>query len=255
MNCPVCGSEAVKQDDNNWCPKCRIFLGKNLNIKPKEEPDSGGIYRSRARKKFLLGLLTTFIIILIILPGVAYFVVNFTSFGYREKIFYRYRFTGQASSYLRKETSITVLNISETKPFGFTHSGRWKPSSKNVKLNTANDEVAIHELAHAWWEEQRKDKKVREGLINDTIKLSKMTDETYLNAIKMAKWIVANHAGDDHHFYAYMAEFTMGKFKDGPNKLPEFMWPYFETIFSGSPRVVLCYETNSCYFSFMYKDL
>ena len=260
MNCPICGSEAVDQHNNNWCPNCRIFLGENLSIKSSEEPDYGKVFQQRSRKSLLLRSLSIFIILVIIIILIGLVVFNFTGFGYREKIFYRYRFTGQASSYLRSHTSIDVVNISETKPFGFTHSGYWQPGSKNVKLNTANDEVAIHELAHAWWEELRKDKNVKEGIVNDTIKLSKMGDPRYTQTVKRAQWIIStycncpdqqkiNYSGvDDHHFYAYMADFTMGKFRDGPHQLPSFMWKYFEGLFSGNPRVTPCYETNSCYF-------
>lgn len=265
MNCPICGTEAILQGEGYWCPVDRIFLGKNLDIKPQDNTDYGKVYQKRSKRQLLRALLIGFIILLIVSPIAGYLILNYTAVGYREKIFYKYGFTGEASSYLRRHTTITVDNIIEKKPFGFTHSGRWEPGSKNVKLNTASDEVAIHEFGHAWWEEKRKDKKTREGLVNDTIKLSKMTDNSYKNSIKMAKWIVANYCGcanteninyervDDHHFYAPMAEFTMGKFKEGLNKLPEFMWPYFETLFSGDLRVAPCYETNSCYFSFRYQ--
>ncbi|OGY21863.1 MAG: hypothetical protein A2113_00865 [Candidatus Woykebacteria bacterium GWA1_44_8] len=260
MKCPICGSETILKNNNLWCPKCRLFPGENLSLNISEEPDPGKIYRQRARRNFFKRLALIFVFLLIILPPLALFILNYTSFGYREKIFYNYRFTSEASSYLRKHTSITVFNISEKKPFGFTHSGYWSPGSKNVKLNSANDEVAIHEFAHAWWEELRKDKNVREGLINDTIKLSQMEDTRYTQTIKRARWIVDTYcscpnkqkinysAVDDHHFYAYMADFTLGRFKDGPHALPSFVWKYFDGLFTNNPRVVPCYETNSCYF-------
>jgi hypothetical protein len=127
-------------------------------------------------------------------------------------------------------------------------------------LNTANDEVAIHEFAHAWWEELRKDPKTKKNLVNDTIKLSQMTNKTYFQVIKRAQWLVQEYCScsdpkqidyekvDDHHFYAYMADFTMGKFKTGVHKLPEFMWKYFDGLFSNNLKVVPCYETKSCGF-------
>ena len=131
-----------------------------------------------------------------------------------------------------------------------------------MELNTANDEVAIHEFAHAWWEELRKDPKIRRGLVQDTIKLSNLEDKNYSQAIKMAGWIVTNfcycndlgkinyNSVDDHHFYANLAEFTMGRFKDGERKLPSFMWLYLDGLFTGNPKVKPCYETGNCYFNF-----
>lgn len=173
---------------------------------------------------------------------------------------YQYDFTTNAKNYLRSETSIDVINIVERKPFGFTHSGYWTPATKNVKLNTANDEIAVHEFAHAWWEEKRKDKLTKEGIVNDMIKLSLMEDQNYTQTISRAKWIVKEYCNcpdtgnidyekvDDHHFYAYMADFLMGKFKEGPHQLPEFMWQYFEDLFNSNLKVVPCYENQSCGF-------
>ncbi|OGY25948.1 MAG: hypothetical protein A2Z24_02400 [Candidatus Woykebacteria bacterium RBG_16_44_10] len=260
MKCPICGSETILKNNTHWCPKCRIFPGENLSLNVPEEPDPGKIYQQRARRSFYKRLAAIFIFLLIVLPPLALFTLNYTSFGYREKIFYNYRFTNEASSYLRKHTSITVFNISEKKPFGFTHSGYWSPGSNNVTLNTANDEVAVHEFAHAWWEKLRQNKNVRESIVNDTIKLSQMEDPRYAQTIKRARWIVSTYCNcpnqekidyskaDDHHFYAYMADFTMGRFKDGPHALPSLMWKYFDGLFTGNPRVTPCYETNSCYF-------
>jgi hypothetical protein len=173
---------------------------------------------------------------------------------------YQYGFTSESRNYLRSETTIDVLNLSERKPFGFTHSGYWTPGHKNIKLNTANDEVAIHEFAHAWWEKLRADNTVKKELVHDTIKLSQMEDENYSQVIKRAKWIVNEYCScpntnrinyervDDHHFYAYMADFTMGKFKEGSHRLPQSMWKYFEGLFSNNVRVTPCYETKSCGF-------
>jgi hypothetical protein len=231
-----------------------------VTAKQPEEETPGEVYRGRSRKKFLFALLTITIILILLAPGIFYFFINYTPYGYREKVMYKYGFTAEARNYLRSETSIDVINLSETKPFGLTHSGFWRPERKNVKLNTASDEVAVHEFAHAWWEELRKDPKTKKDLVNDTIKLSKMADKTYYQVIRRSQWIVKEYCSysdteqvdyekvDDHHFYAFMADFTMGKFKSGTHKLPQFMWKYFDGLFSSSLKVVPCYETGNCGF-------
>lgn len=265
MTCPACGQNSIVKEGKFYCPSCKIVLGKgsSTEIFAQYEPDKetpGEVYRKRRRKKLVIGLLTSLAILIIISPGIFWFFVNHTSFGFREKVMYQYGFTPKAKKYLRAETSITVVNLSERKPFGFTHSGYWTPGNKNVKLNTASDEVAIHEFAHAWWEEKRKDTATKQSLVNNTIKLSLMGNQKYEQATKRAQWIVNEYCRcvgtnkidygnvDDHHFYAYMADFLMGKFKEGSHQLPEFMWKYFDGLFSGDLKVTPCYETQSCWF-------
>ncbi|HEX7456270.1 MAG TPA: hypothetical protein VF303_02280 [Candidatus Nanoarchaeia archaeon] len=265
MRCPVCGQRSTTKDDQSYCPTCQIFLGEAGQIHqfPQDQSKSeisGEIFRKRSRKKLLYGLVTALMIIVLMSPGVVYFFINYTSYGFREKVMYQYGFAAEARGYLRSETTIDVMNLSEKKPFGFTHSGYWKPGSKNIKLNTASDEVAIHEFAHAWWEKLRKDELTREGLINDMISLSQMDNKKYFQTIKRARWLVDKYCFcpdldvinydrvDDQHFYAYMADFTMGRFKDGSHKLPFFMWKYFEGLFSNNLKVAPCYETKSCGF-------
>lgn len=265
MECPICGRNGVNKGGQFFCTNCEIFFGDKITesrydtLRPTDEGPAEK-FRERARKNFLKGTLIILVVFICILPIAVYLFINYTAYGFREKVMYKYGFTAKASSYLRSQTSIDVMNISEKKPFGITHSGYWKPGSKNVKLNTASDEVAIHEFAHAWWEEMRKDEKVRVNLIKDTLKLSKMVGENYELAIKRAEDLVQKYClcsseekinydrVDDHHLYAFMAEFTMGKFKDGSHKLPEFMWKYFDGLFSSHLRVEACFETNSCYF-------
>ena len=231
-----------------------------VTTKQSEEETPGEVYRSRSRKKLLFTFLIITLVLILLAPGIFYFFINYTPYGYREKVMYNYGFAAKARNYLRSETTIDVMNLSEKKPFGFTHSGYWKPGSRNVKLNTASDEVAVHELAHAWWETLRGDPKTKKALVDDTIKLSKMSDKVYYQVVKRAQWVVHTYCScsdtelvdygkvDDHHFYAFMADFTMGKFKTGTHKLPEFMWKYFDGLFSSNLKVAPCYETKSCYF-------
>lgn len=265
MTCPACGAEAVNKESKTYCPSCEIFLG-NLDDTftiPRHQTrtveDKGEVFQKRNRKRLVVKILSFTLLTILILGGVGYFMLNFTAYGYREKIFYRYGITREASTRIRG-MYIEVANISETKPLGLSHSGYWKPKTESIRLNTASDEVAIHEFAHAWWEDLRKNSETKINLVNDTILLSKMGDEKYTQTTAIAQWIVGEFCPcpdlekinyklvDDHHFYAYLAGFTMGQHKEGSHQLPEFMWKYFDDLFSGNLRVVPCYETQSCYF-------
>ena len=267
MQCPVCGTEAINKDGKSYCPSCKIYLG-NLSdayrvpehtTKTADLEESGKEFVKRARKGFYIKSLVIFFVVLIVGTVVGLFMLNFTAYGYREKVLYRYGFTTEARSYLRG-TRIEVANIFEEKPLGLSHSGYWKPDTKSIRLNTANDEVAVHEFGHAWWEQLRVDEKIRKSLITDTITLSQMENPSFNQTIERAKWIVKEFCFcentsainydrvSDHHFYAYMADFLMGKYEDGSHQIPKFMWKYFDGLFSGNTKKIPCYETQSCYF-------
>lgn len=267
MTCPACGTEAVNKESKAYCPSCKIFLG-NLDdtysiprrqIQTVEGKNKGEVFQKRNRKGFFVKILSLAILATLIFGGVGLFMLNLTAYGYREKVFYRYGITKEASTRIRG-MYIEVGNISETKPLGLSHSGYWKPNTESIRLNSASDEVAIHEFAHAWWEDLRKNPETKKNLIDDTILLSKMEDEKYTQTAAMAQWIIGEFCScpdiekinyelvDDHHFYAYMAGFTMGQHNKGSHQLPTFMRKYFDKLFSGNLRVVPCYETQSCFF-------
>lgn len=271
MKCPICGSEAVQQENNNWCPTCKIYLGKDLNIKPDQKPkqETGEVYRKRARKSKLLGILVGLVFLIIIAGGAFFFTWNYTAFGFREQIMRDYGFTEEAKWYLRKNTSIQVRNINNKglgKQVGAHPDNRYEIGDTTVKLASANEEIAMHELAHAWWEHVRYDEEFKKGLVKDTIKLSKMDDPNYEQSIILATATVTSFCNcpdqkkidlekvDDHHFYADPVHFMLGKFKDGPRKLPPFMWKYFEGQFTSDLRVVPCYELNNCVSMEIRKD-
>ena len=267
MTCPACGTEAVNKESKSYCPSCKIFLGDLDNtftiprrqIQKVNGEDRGEVFQKRRKKGLFIKILSLTFVAILILGGVGYFMLNFTAYGYREKVFYRYGITKEGSTRLRG-MYIEVANIEETKPLGLSHSGYWKPNTETIRLNTASDEVAIHEFAHAWWHDIRKDEKTRKSLIDETITLSLMEDAQYKQTIERARWIIREFCQcpdvqninykkvDDPHFYAYMADFTMGQYKEGSHKLPGFMWKYFDKLFSGNLKIVPCYETRSCYF-------
>lgn len=241
MTCPACGTEAVNKESKTYCPLCKIFLGNlddtfinHRQIQTVEDENKGEVFQRRNRKGLVVKILSFTILALFIFGGIGLFMLNLTAYGYREKIFYRYEFTKEASTRIRS-MYIEVANISETKPLGLSHSGYWKPNTESIRLNSANDEVAIHEFAHAWWEDLRKNPETKKSLVNDTIRLSKMEDTQYRQTAERARWIVKELCQcpdttnvdykkvDDHHFYAFMADFILGQYKKGSHQLPKFM--------------------------------
>lgn len=269
MKCPVCGTEAILQGGNYWCPNDRILLGKNLDIKPKDETDYGKIYRKRSRRSFLLGVFMILILFVLVAAGTSYVVWNYTAFGFREQIMRDYGFTEEAKWYLRRNTSIQVLDLTNKGlgPNIGIHPNRFEPgATKQVKLVSANEEIAMHELAHAWWDHVRTDENLKKGLVEDMIKLSQIEDQEYFEAIILATNVIRQFCKcpdtnnidfdkvDDPHFYALPVHFMLGKFKDGPRKLPPFMWKYFDGQFTSNLRVTPCYETDSCVSLEVNKD-
>lgn len=64
--------------------------------------------------------------------------------------------------------------------------GFWRPETKTVELMTAQEEAAIHELAHAWWHERRKDEAVRTAFSAMVRRLAEESDSRYKRAAELA---------------------------------------------------------------------
>ncbi|HEX2915229.1 MAG TPA: hypothetical protein VH186_30975 [Chloroflexia bacterium] len=71
-------------------------------------------------------------------------------------------------------------------PHSTRGGGLWWPDKKLVELETAQEEAAIHELAHAWWEERRKDEAVRTTFSAMVKRLSEEKDPQYRRAAELA---------------------------------------------------------------------
>ncbi|MCJ7792440.1 MAG: hypothetical protein MUP45_00455, partial [Candidatus Marinimicrobia bacterium] len=136
------------------------------------------------------------------------------------------------------------------------------------------------ELAHAFWDKQlRGNPEIRKELVYDLIELALMNSEEnsqYSEAIKMAqiyvfgterfngwKGMFCNRDGqnkncassylhptnedfdqfiNDHEIFAGLASWQMGQYKSGPHVLPEFMWKYYEPLFTGEIQTIPYYE-------------
>lgn len=120
-------------------------------------------------------------------------------------------------------------------PHSTRGGGYWHPDSHLVELFTAQEEAAIHELAHAWWEERRKDPAVLEAFLAAVIRLSKETDPQYKDAAELA--YVYEHGDprtgfpgmfdNDWERYAGLASGVMGRLE----RLPEYIRGFYEELF------------------------
>lgn len=120
-------------------------------------------------------------------------------------------------------------------PKSASGGGFWHPDSKLVELLTAQKEAAIHEVAHAWWEELRRDDRVREAFLAAVARLSRETDPRYRDAANLA--YIYEHGdpstgfpgmGDnDVERYAGLASGVMGNLE----KLPDYVARFYEGLF------------------------
>ena len=118
--------------------------------------------------------------------------------------------------------------------------GLWHPDTKLVELMTAQTEAAIHELAHAWWQERRNDLQVRTVFSQMVTRLSQERDPRYKRAAELA--YVYGH-GDPHtgfkgmfledgtiidwEQYAGLASGIMGQ----PEQLPDYIRGFYAELF------------------------
>jgi hypothetical protein len=125
-------------------------------------------------------------------------------------------------------------------PHTKTGGGLWYPDKKLVELLTAQEEAAIHELAHAWWEERRKDEQVRTTFSRMVARLSEERDPQYRCAAELA--YVYEHGDPNTGFkgmfledgtiidweqYAGLASGIMGK----PDLLPPYIRGFYAELF------------------------
>ncbi len=118
--------------------------------------------------------------------------------------------------------------------------GLWWPDKKLVELETAQEEAAIHELAHAWWEERRKDRQVRETFSLMVQRLSQEPASHYRRAAELAYVYEHGDPGTgfkgmfqddgtiiDWEQYAGLASGVMGR----PALLPPYIRGFYSELF------------------------
>jgi len=273
MLCPKCFSEVSIVNGAVYCPSCRVYYSSSteefLKKYDQEKIKSDFEYFRRTTKTVTTKAQeenykkTVSKIFLFLGSGVVVFVIfwiilHIGPFGYREKLMTNYGFTTQAKWIMRFTTIMLVEDLkSKDVPANYVH-GTNEGKSRAITVDSANDELAIHEVAHFWWSRLRGHEEIRKEFTSDILKLSKLEDVEYSESSSFAKSLVALYCNcpiqdkmdlnnvDDGNYYALMAAFTMGKYKTGDRQLPYFMWKYYDGLFSGKLRVGTCYEADNC---------
>lgn len=132
--------------------------------------------------------------------------------------------------------------------------GYWWPDRKLVDLFTAQEEAAIHELAHAWWHERRLQGTNAADLMVACVKLSEEKHPRYARARELARHYVygiptqpdpqsptgwwmgmfvgGNGGGLDWEVYAGLASGVMGNLA----LLPPYIRRFYEELFDPPVR-------------------
>ncbi len=150
-------------------------------------------------------------------------------------------FRAEAIRWLRDwGVTIAVRNPSTT-----TGGGYWWPDQKRVDLFTAQEEAAIHEIAHAWWDPRRLQDANAARLMVAVVKLSEETDPRYARAAELARayvygiptqkdpnsptgwWRGMLVEGNDWEMFAGLASGVMGDI----TLLPPYVRPFYAELF------------------------
>jgi len=147
-----------------------------------------------------------------------------------ERIFTRYHFSEEAARWLRDNIRVEVLDPTSTSGGGY-----WLPEQRLVRLLTAQDEAAVHELAHAWWHEYRHGR--ASALIEAVSRAAHEADSRYARVQKLASGYVYGtpHDGwpgllidnNDWEMFAGLASGIMGDIR----LLPPYLRPFYEGLF------------------------
>lgn len=185
---------------------------------------------------------------------------------FRELMFNLYGFTDSAREFIRANSGIVVKNFSSARGGGLWHP----PPKRLVELETAQHQGAVHELSHVWWHSFRlKHPNIKREFVLDTVRLGDLNRaefQEYGQAITLAygyvygidDWIgmygnadyknnrknrpkdihnltdrYIDYCVNDWEIFAGFASFMMGQYHSGPRQLPNFMWKYFEQMFTG----------------------
>lgn len=101
--------------------------------------------------------------------------------GWFEGLWRRYSFAEEALAYFRS-LRLEIGTLAE--PLG---GGFWFGDRGLVMLRGAQDEAAVHELAHAWWERQRADPSRRDALMRLLVELGERPAARYARVGELAQ--------------------------------------------------------------------
>jgi hypothetical protein len=97
-----------------------------------------------------------------------------------EDLFRRYDFTHQAITYFR------TLRLEAGDLSAEWGGGFWWGDRRLVQVRGAQDEAAVHELAHAYWHDAREVGTAARDLMDAVVKLADEADPRYARAQKLA---------------------------------------------------------------------
>ena len=151
--------------------------------------------------------------------------------AFAEEVMREHHFTPGAQVWLRSSINLRVDDMSSTRGGGY-----WMPSTREVRLFTAQHEAAVHELAHAWWHDRRHGHE--DEMIEAVVRLSAERDPRYEDTAKLAFGFVhgipeQNWAGmlverNDWEMFAGLASGTMGDMR----KLPPYVQKMYDGLFA-----------------------
>lgn len=179
---------------------------------------------------------------------------------FRSFIFQAFGFTETAKNFIANNSTIEISNLKDS-----CEGGNWVWQYKKVFLNCAQYQAGLHELSHAWWHTYRlQNPDQARGLARDVVRLADGDGsevavafaKNYVYGNENWKGMYCEKAGcadvhdikdndfgltndmsnakiNDWEIYAGLSSWTMGKFKNDPHALPEYMWKYFEPQFTG----------------------
>ena len=158
--------------------------------------------------------------------------------AYLDEALTTFPFTDAAKSWFRSAIIFEVENLESVNGGGF-----WYPDRYTVFLYTAQYEAAIHELAHAWWEERRP--RLKDALIAATVALSEETDPRYqrmqqltygyVHGIAEQNWPGMLVDRNDWEMYAGMASGMMADLRLVPPYVRDFYSDMYDLLPDDAP--------------------
>ncbi len=158
--------------------------------------------------------------------------------AYLDEVLNTFPYTDAAKAWFHSAITFEVENLDSVSGGGF-----WYPDRYAVFLYTAQYEAAIHELAHAWWEERRP--RLKDALIEATVMLSEETDPRYqrmqrltygyIHGIAEQNWPGMLVDRNDWEMYAGMASGMMADLRLVPPYVREFYAEMYELLPDDAP--------------------
>lgn len=150
------------------------------------------------------------------------------SWEFAAQVMRKHHFTQDAQNWITQNVNLQVDDF-----FSVRGGGYWMPEKRQVRLFSAQEEAAVHELAHSWWHDRRTGRE--QAMMDAVVRLSAEQDPRYADTAKLAYGYVhgipeQNWKGmlverNDWEMFAGLASGTMGDMR----KLP----PYVSALYQG----------------------